>query len=1150
MSVIVNLPNDIKCGVVSHIVRYDLLRRQEFRNSVLSTIPDNQFWKRAGTKSQALWDAVVARLEAQLFDRPMASTEIHLVTGMSRSTAGRCVRILSELGIFLLRTDPGDHRRILIDLSEPSKAVLYKYVNECFEEFKDLISHHHDRERTKAQNALHEYEVRWQSLVEESPDLVILLDTDLRIQFTNHPMSGLSPEDVKGNSILEYVSEENRRSIKSALETVVETGAPASFETTIRHRDEVRQIEMRVVSRAIDSLVVGLTVHGRDITDRKWTEVALRQSEARFRALFEHANAAINIKDSNGRFILTNQKYKERHSLDDRIEEGGKTVFDLHDHDYAEFVVATDRKVIETGEPITFEQQISLADGSVSICILNKFPIPGPTSTEDWVGTVTTDVTGLRAAERKLAYRDIQLRAVFDEAEDLITIKDQNLRYVEANQKFCDSTGISREQLIGKSDLNLFPPEEATVILDIDQSVLRGETVRMDFKSLRRNREIIVDLTKFPLRNSDGEIIGVCGISRDVTEHRNLERSIEESNARLQAILDNAPWPITLKDIEGRLQVFNQAYPQTICVQAEELIGKTAYDLHPATVAKEITSQEKLVVESGKAKVFNVIRQYSNTSERHLVAVRFPVKGSDARVVGVGGITVDMTERHALEQEVKRSNAVLQAILDNSPWAINLKDTEGRLIVCNAAYAQRFGESAPNLIGKRTQELYLNYVADEIIEQENAVLESHKTQVYEVVRRYRNTGDRQLMAVRFPVLGGDSRIIGIGNISVDITEQRMLEDMLREARQMQSIGFLTGGVAHEFNNLLQGMRSYLEVLKGRCANEQEAGPIIDRLFAQEERGATLVRRLLAFAGKQILTSRRTDPNAVMGELTELLGRTLNRNIKIVQNLESNLPPVFIDVASLRDAVLNIAMNAQLAMPKGGSLTIETGLQRRAKTTTIKDHTLPSGEYVEIRITDTGCGMPEDVRERAISPFFTTRDVGEGQGLGLSMAYGFCRQSGGHLELESAVGRGTTVRILLPALSGEEAKSQMPRKKTKKMARILVVDDDADVRKSTRALVASFGHHVYEAENATKALQILETTPSIDVLITDIVMPQNLDGIELAKRAEKIKRDLKILLVSGYPDSAISESAGSRYSFLRKPYSVKDLNIELERLLTD
>jgi signal transduction histidine kinase len=377
----------------------------------------------------------------------------------------------------------------------------------------------------------------------------------------------------------------------------------------------------------------------------------------------------------------------------------------------------------------------------------------------------------------------------------------------------------------------------------------------------------------------------------------------------------------------------------------------------------------------------------------------------------------------------------------------------------------------------------------------------------------------------------------------DITERLQMESRLAHAQKMEAVGQLTGGIAHDFNNLLQIIHARLEIVGSALRADHPVQGHVENALAAAQRGGKLTQQLLAFSRRQILRPQAVDPNGLIEGMLKMLGRTLGEDIEIETRLAAEVPSITIDPHGLESAVLNLALNARAAMPKGGRLTVQTAPKSLERNLVVDDETLPAGPYVEVSVADTGCGMTAEVLEHAFEPFYTTKGVGEGSGLGLSMVYGFTRQSGGYVTLESEVGRGTTVRIMLPV---REAKTGAAPEKARpgiaKTGTILVVEDDPDVRAAVVMVLRSCGYRVREAADGASALAVLDTDKTIDLLFSDVVMPQGMGGFDLARQATARHSGLKVILTSGYPESAL-EGAGlpqNGFRLLRKPYAKTDL----------
>jgi PAS domain S-box-containing protein len=388
----------------------------------------------------------------------------------------------------------------------------------------------------------------------------------------------------------------------------------------------------------------------------------------------------------------------------------------------------------------------------------------------------------------------------------------------------------------------------------------------------------------------------------------------------------------------------------------------------------------------------------------------------------------------------------------------------------------------------------------------------------------------------------------------EIERRSNAEEALRQAQKMETIGQLSGGIAHDFNNLLQIIHGNLTILQRSLPAEQTKWQrSVANALTGTDRAAALTQRLLAFSRRQPLDPRPLDVNEMIGEMIELLHRTLGETIEIGTRLAADIPNALVDSNQLENAVLNLAINARDAMPGGGRLEIETGLADIKPNGSPAERDVQPGRYVRIAVRDTGTGMSPDVLSRAVEPFFSTKEVGQGTGLGLSMVYGFAKQSGGHLRLSSTEGEGTTAELFVPCASGAAdarsarvAESALPQGHGE---RVLVCEDDSDVRRFSSDALTELGYEVVEAPNAQSALQAIEQG-KIDLLFTDLVLPGGITGAELAEQARRLQPGLKLLFTTGYARTALDEErqASADGEVLAKPFSIDDLAARLRKLL--
>jgi PAS domain S-box-containing protein len=475
------------------------------------------------------------------------------------------------------------------------------------------------------------------------------------------------------------------------------------------------------------------------------------------------------------------------------------------------------------------------------------------------------------------------------------------------------------------------------------------------------------------------------------------------------------------------------------------------------------------------------------------------------------------------------SDQILRAVIEVTPDAIFVKDLEGRYILVNAAAARFLGKSPEEILGKRDLELYAEATARRFIEDDRKVLATGRPHAFEGVATGEGGTTQAYLVTKGVYRDRDGTILGLFGISHDITELRQAQETLEQTREalfrsqkMEAVGQLTGGIAHDFNNILAIILGNVELLRAYLPKDKYADEIIDAVLRATMHGRDLTGHLLAFSRRRLLRPQPVDVNVLVAGIVKLLGRTLGGSIKVTTETAADTGTAFVDPGALEAAVLNVALNARDAMPDGGTLTIRTATAQVVEPSGIDDD-LKAGTYVQLVLQDTGSGMTPDVAARAFEPFFTTKSGGRGTGLGLSMVYGFAKQSGGTVTIRSQSGRGTTVMMLLPvaaapvkaAPGGAEApSSSAPRT-------ILVVEDEDDVRAIVRRQLETLGNTVLVADGAREALQLLQGSTPPDVLVTDVVLGTDVNGIDLAVEARRIRPTLPVVFISGY--TAVAEA---------------------------
>jgi PAS domain S-box-containing protein len=472
---------------------------------------------------------------------------------------------------------------------------------------------------------------------------------------------------------------------------------------------------------------------------------------------------------------------------------------------------------------------------------------------------------------------------------------------------------------------------------------------------------------------------------------------------------------------------------------------------------------------------------------------------------------------------------ILQAVIEATPDAIFVKDLEGRYVLINEAFARFLARTPAEIVGKNDLELYPEETARQFMADDRTVLASGKAQSFEGVATS-ETGTQAYIVSKGVFRDKNGKILGLYGISHDITELRLAHQTLEQTREalfqsqkMEAVGQLTGGIAHDFNNILAVILGNIELLKLHLRTDPYAHELIETVLRAALHGQELTQDLLAFSRRRQLNPRPVAINAFVEGIVRFLTRTLGAKIRISTATEEDAGVALVDAAALEAAVLNIALNARDAMPDGGVLTIQT-----SKIEVVhpgpKEGDLAPGSYVKLAFEDSGQGMLPEVVARVFEPFFTTKTGAGGTGLGLSMVYGFARQSGGTVHIDSRIGRGTTVTLFLPLVEAE-AKSPTDRpsdiKRQAVARKILVVEDEPVVRNTLKRQLESLRHRVSVCESGEQAIEFVKRTTGLDLLLTDVVLGTGMNGIELAKAARAERPDLAVIFISGYtevPDS--------------------------------
>lgn len=784
-------------------------------------------------------------------------------------------------------------------------------------------------------------------------------------------------------------------------------------------------------------------------------------------------------------------------------------------------------------------------------------------------GDVLTEIEARIESDRNLLQsekkqREIQFRykAVFNHTFQFCGILDPDGTVLEVNDTALEFGGVSRADVAGKpfAETYWWRVGMATryAVEDAVRSAGAGEFVRFEVEMQGKGDvRVPIDFSLKPVVDETGAVTMLIAEGRDISEQLATQKELRRNQDELELIFHSVPIRIFFKDDKNRIIRLNKAAADSMDMAVEEVEGADTYELFPEQ-AKKYHDDDLEVINSGKPKLGIVERYAPRDGEYGWVRTdKVPYIDPETGDRFVFAAASDITsERKALEA-MRSSETRYRSLYNNTPTMLYSIDLESRLVSVSDYWLSKLGYERDEVIGRKSTEFMTEKSVKRL---KKSTQEFYRTGSctdveYQFVTKSGEIRDVLLSAVS--EYDSEGKVVRTMAVCVDITERKVVEQQLLQAQKMETVGQLTAGLTHDFNNMLGVIVGNLELLDRTVEADEKSSSRITAALRAAERGAELNHRLLAFSRRQDLQTTSIEPNPLIDSLSGLLKRTLGENIELTWRLGDDVPNICIDRSQLESAILNLAVNARDAMPEGGRLTIESDIVHLDADYAAREVDIEPGDYVVLAVSDTGVGIPTEKLEKVFEPFFTTKDVGKGTGLGLSMVYGFVKQSGGHVRVYSEVGSGTSVRLYLPVEKTErdEATNADPaviadEEEVGGWETVLVVEDQSDVRNVAIGLLEYLGYKVLSAERGEEALEILRSSEEIDLLFTDIMMPGGMDGKDLAKAARQVRPDLPVLFATGYAESAILREGDIKTSanLVTKPYRRTDLAAKIRHVL--
>ena len=913
----------------------------------------------------------------------------------------------------------------------------------------------------------------------------------------------------------------------------------------------------------------------RDVTETVKAQAELRARNNMLEAMLKAIPDAVRVVDAEKRTIMMND---QMYGLFDLDRQADLAASDRVHHSLLE---VARRGEYGPGDPETLARD-RLAAAERRLAAEGSFQYERRLKSGRWFegriqaiagggwAALYRDVTEAKQRERELVRQSALLETIFGNMGDGISVFDENLTLVAANARLFDLIGLDpaigrpgaalRDILVAQARGGEFGDCDPEAEADRRCQEFRQHQPMVRARTRPNGRTIEVRRNPIP----GG---GFVTIYVDITERKQWEQKLRALNATLEqrvaertaalaaservfaSLAEASPVGIFRVDGEGHRTYVNRRWCEIAGLEVEEALasewGQMVYPEDRARILGEWADAAR-----------------SRTSFRSEYRIQRP-DGAVTWVIGqaveiadeAGGITgyigtlTDITEREAAAREIRAVRGHLLDAFESVGHGIMLTDADDRILLFNRSYAEHYGGPADEIkVGARFEDIFRIAIERRLIvvpagqEKEEFIAERmawHRRADGVPMIRLQSSGRVLSITERRARNGG---VIAIG---IDVTDQLRTEQQLREAQKMEAIGRLTGGLAHDFNNYLGVIIGNLDMMQERVAADPATTKLIDAALSGAERSAELTRSLLAFSRRQPLDPRRLDVSQRLDAIVSLLKRTLGEDIVLTTKFAPDLWPVRIDGAQLDSCIVNLANNARDAMPAGGALTIATRNAQLDAAYARINADVEAGDYVLIEVSDTGAGMASETLAQAFEPFFTTKAPDHGTGLGLSMVYGFVKQSGGHITITSELGHGTAVKIYLPrdrqmAVAAAAAAQPAPARGTET---ILVVEDNDQMRQAAVAQLTSLGYQVIEANSGAAALPILNRDAQrLDLLFTDIVMPGKPGGYDLALLALERRPGIRIVLTSGFPGHTVHRDAPrlANLALLGKPYRKAEL----------
>ena len=907
----------------------------------------------------------------------------------------------------------------------------------------------------------------------------------------------------------------------------------------------------------------------RDVTTRQMAEQRLAEERLLLRTLIDAVPDPIFCKDRQGRYLLHNRADQKLFGSEG-VDFIGKTVFDHPAlRQDAALYHAGDMRVMETGEPqINHEEPFVRPDGSPGWFLTSKFPLRNANGDVIGVVGIARDITLRKHAEEQLGKEQRLLQTLIDAIPDPIFFKDRQGRHLAVNRADEDFFGINREQCLGKSVFDWpIPTELAQRYAADDEAVMEsGEPIvnREERYETRDGRKGWLLTSKYPLRDANGEVYGLVGIAHDITTRKHTTLELEEARRRLVDHVENSPLGVLEWTPDQCVRRWAGQMTGLFGWTEEEVLRKHFAELpiiHPEELAR-VSEVAARLADGRDAR--NVLHCRNLTRDRgviHCVWHNSALRDGDGHLVSMLSLVQDVTERVRAEEVIREGERLYHVLIGATNTGYVQTDAEGRVIECNDDYLRLTGRaSMDEVVGRPVTEWTAPHDIERNAREIANCVSSGFTRNLELDYL---TSDGRIIPLeinaRVRTTASGLRVLAfcrdISARRAAEAQRRSFERKLQEKQKLESLGVLAGGIAHDFNNLLTAILGNASLASMDAGEGSPLQPLLGQIEKAGTRAAELCRQMLAYSGRGRFVVQPIDLNSIV-QGTNLLQGSFSKKAVMHFQLAPELPSVLADPAQMRQVVLNLVTNASEAIgDRGGSIVVSTGVRHADAAylaTTQLAPELPEGDYVFLDVRDTGAGMSHEVQARIFDPFFSTKFAG--RGLGLAAVLGIVRGHDGAIKVESELGKGTLIRVLLPRAEGVSNLAEEARHSAdgwRGSGTILLVDDEETVRATVSRMLELFGFSVLIAEDGDVAVEMFRAQGrDIVLVLLDLTMPR-LNGEEALQQIRAMDPSARVLLMSGFDeDEVLSRLNGDRaVPFLQKPFQPSGLRDKLQGMLT-